>query len=150
MTRHVCLLFATLLALSGCGPAPSDPPVDPVKAAAARRANMSITDPRIPSGFTIYSGNSGQVREFKILPVAAGQPGKVATFSVIGQPQVIRDFYEAQAVAAGMTVIGRVHAGELMSVDARRDGEGSPHTFSAMAVKKGQHTNVTLQFDVTL
>lgn len=149
MNRAPLLTALAVMMLAGCGSGQgtADRP-DPAKLAEARRANQSISDPRLPAGFSIYSGERGEVREFQIGPAMPGSDGKVATFSVIAQPHIVRQFYEDQAVASGMVVEGRVNAGEFMSVDARRSGEGSPHTFSAAAVRKGEYTNVTLQFDV--
>lgn len=141
------IMLLPWLVLAACG---SDQPApDPAKIAEARRASQSITDPRMPAGFDIYAGDSGQVREFHVGEEIPGTGGKVITFSVLGQPHIIRQFYEDQAVAAGMAVTGRVNAGEFMSVDARREGDGAPRTFSASAVRKGEYANVVLQFDVT-
>ncbi|MEQ1509342.1 MAG: hypothetical protein ABL909_02940 [Sphingopyxis sp.] len=142
MNRFATALIPAML-LAACGPAA---PADLVKQAEQRRANVSQTDPRMPNGFAIYRGEVGDVREFQIAPAGEGQ---IATFSVIGRPETIRRFYEDQAVAAGMQVIGRVSTGDFMSVDARRQGAGAPHTFSMAAVHKGEYTNVTLMFNVT-
>lgn len=142
MTRLVATLISALL-LTACEPSA---PADPAREAAQHRANVSQADPRMPTGFTIYRGEVGDVREFQIAPAGNGQ---IATFSVIGRPGTIRTFYEDQAVAAGMQVIGRVSTGDFMSVDARRPGAGNPHSFSMAAVHKGEYTNVTLMFNVT-
>lgn len=142
MMRAYFALVPALL-LVGCD---APPAADPAREAALHRAHVSQADPRMPAGFTIYRGEVGDVREFQIAPADSGQ---IATFSVIGRPGTIRQFYEDQAVAAGMQVIGRVSTGDFMSVDARRQGPAKPHTFSAMAVHKGEYTNVTLVFDVT-
>lgn len=142
MTRLTAAILPALL-LAACGPSA---PADPAREAAQRRANVSQADPRLPTGFAIYRGEVGDVREFQIAPAGEGQ---IATFSVIGRPETIRRFYEEQAVAAGMQVIGRVSTGDFMSVDARRQGAGNPHTFSMAAVHKGEYTNVTLMFNVT-
>ena len=147
MKRMFIAQCLTILTLAGCGPSATAP--DPAKTAEARRANVSITDPRMPEGFTIYVGETGRVQEFQIAAAGEGIPGRIATFSVLARPNRVRDFYEAQAVARGMDIVGRVNANEVVSVDARQSGEGTPHTFGAMAVKKGQYTNVTLMFDVT-
>ncbi|MEQ1687941.1 MAG: hypothetical protein ABL874_05160 [Sphingopyxis sp.] len=140
---RLAVLLAPALLLAACGPST---PADPAREAAQHRANVSQADPRMPTGFTIYRGEVGDVREFQIAPAGDGQ---IATFSVIGRPDTIRRFYEDQAVAAGMQVIGRVSTGDFMSVDARRAGAGNPHTFSMAAVHKGEYTNVTLMFNVT-
>ena len=142
MARIIAALLPIAL-LSACGPSA---PANPAQEAAQHRANVSQADPRMPTGFAIYRGEVGDVREFQIAPAGDGQ---IATFSVIGRPETIRRFYEEQAVAAGMQVVGRVSTGDFMSVDARRTGAGNPHTFSMAAVHKGEYTNVTLMFNVT-
>lgn len=142
----LCGLMASTLA--ACGSGGGNRAADPAKAAAARRAAVSLADPRMPGNFPIYVGQSGQVREFRASDAIPGQPGRVISYSVIGRPDIVRDFYEDHAETVGMTVEGRVSSVDFMSVDARRTATGSPRTFSAMAVKKGEYTNVTLQFDV--
>ncbi|MEQ1726125.1 MAG: hypothetical protein ABL882_09395 [Sphingopyxis sp.] len=142
MARLIVAILPALF-VTACGPST---PADPAREAAQHRANISQADPRMPTGFTIYRGEVGDVREFQIAPAGNGQ---IATFSVIGRPGTIRTFYEEQAVAAGMQVIGRVSTGDFMSVDARAQGAGNPHSFSMAAVHKGEYTNVTLMFNVT-
>lgn len=142
MIRLTTAILPALL-LTACGPST---PANPAQEEAKHRANVSQADPRMPTGFTIYRGEVSAVREFQIAPAGNGQ---IATFSVIGRPSTIRTFYEDQAIAAGLQVIGRVSTGDFMSVDARRQGAGNPHTFSMAAVHKGEYTNVTLMFNVT-
>ncbi len=144
----ILLCGALAVALAACGSGGGGTPADPAKAAADRRASVSLTDPRMPANFPIYVGQTGQVREFQASDAIPGQPGRVISYSVIGRPDIIRDFYKDYAESVGMTVEGRVSSADFMSVDARRSGTGSPRTFSAMAVKKAEYTNVTLQFDV--
>ncbi len=134
---------ALLLLLAACQPSA---PADPAKADAAARAAQSRADPRIPGGIPIFLGRTGQITEFEIMD--AGQ-GKIATYSVVARPWDIRDFYEAEGKARGYEVIGRVNGGMFQSVDMRRLNGPAPRTFSAMAVHKGEYTNVTLNFDVT-
>lgn len=134
---------ALLAMLAACQPSA---PADPAKAEASARAAQSRADPRIPGGIPIFLGRTGQITEFEIMD--AGQ-GKIATYAVIAQPWDVRNFYEADGLARGYEVIGRVNGGLFQSVDMRRLNGPAPRTFSAMAVHKGEYTNVTLNFDVT-
>ena len=145
-TRNPALVLTAGVAalLAACGPTE---PQDPVKAAAAERASLSRADPRMPGGFPIFLGPTGEVREFEIMP--AGANGQIATFSVVARPWTIREFYEEEGVARGYEVIGRVNGGMFQSIDLRKVGEGTPHTVSVLAVHKGEYTNVTVNFDVT-
>ncbi|MCC7394267.1 MAG: hypothetical protein IT553_05370 [Sphingomonadaceae bacterium] len=133
----------SMVLLAACQPSA---PTDPAKAAASARAAQSRSDPRIPGGIPLFLGRTGQITEFEILD--AGQ-GKIATYSVDARPWDIRDFYEAEGLARGYEVIGRVNGGLFQSVDMRRLNGAAPRTFSVMAVHKGEFTNVTLNFDVT-
>lgn len=135
------LALLPLAALTAC----NQTPADPAKAAAERMAEISRPDPQLPTGFPIYLGDDG-AREFTVKTVPTG--GKIATFSIHAKPLDVRKFYEDQAVAAGMTISGRMDAGEIVSVEARKEG-GNPRTFGATALQKGEFTNVTLMFDVT-
>lgn len=136
-------LFALLpfAVLAAC----NEPPADPVKAAAERVGEVSRPDPQLPDGFPIFLGDDG-AREFTVKDVPTG--GKIATFSIHAKPLDVRKFYEDRATAAGMTISGRLDAGEIVSVEARKEG-GNPRTFGATALRKGEFTNVTLMFDVT-
>jgi hypothetical protein len=140
MSRNLLLL--PLLAVAACGPSA---PADPVKAAEEQRAAMSIPDPRLPAGFAIYTAG-GAIQELDVAEPETG--GKVVTFSVVAPPQNILRFYEEQATAAGMSVAGRYNGGEVLSYEARK-AEGEPRTFGATATRKGEYTNVVLNFDVT-
>jgi hypothetical protein len=151
------ILAASALFLASCNSS-ADAPASK-DGAESTTATAGRADPRLPAGFTIYTGEEG-AREFVIAPAGNGQ---MATFSVAAPAPIIRDFYERQAVANGMQVTGRVTSSDLANVDARREGtradtpmritEGqsppAPRTFGAMAVDKGPFTNVTLSFDVT-
>ncbi len=153
--RSLVAIGALSLLTIGCKPAA---PADPAKAASAERAAQSRTDPRLPAGFSIYLGDDGRARDFS---VAAAADGQIVTFSIIAKPIDVARFYEAQAVAAGLQVTGRVDAGDLANVDAHvpRTGPQSaengvqtrtkPRSFGAVAVNKGEFTNVSLSFDVT-
>ncbi|QJQ32670.1 hypothetical protein GV829_09590 [Sphingomonas lacunae] len=135
------LAFLPLALVAAC----NQEPQDPAKAAEAKMAAISRPDPRLPVGFPIYLGEDG-AREFVVEDVPTG--GKIATFSIHARPLAVRNFYEERAKAAGMTIAGRMDGGEIVSVEARKEG-GNPRTFGATALQKGEFTNVTLMFDVT-
>lgn len=143
MTKNaLCLALIAPLALLG---ACNQTPADPAKAAAERVAEVSRADPQLPDGFPIFLGEDG-ARELVVKAVPTG--GKIVTFSIHARPLDVRKFYEDRATAAGMTISGRLDAGEIVSVEARKP-DGSPRTFGATALQKGEFTNVTLMFDVT-
>ncbi|MFM9978888.1 MAG: hypothetical protein ACKVOP_12705 [Sphingomonadaceae bacterium] len=137
------LALVPLLILNACGPSA---PADPVKAAQAERAAMSVADPRLPTGFSIFTGGGGDVQELDFAEPSTG--GKIFSFSVIAPPQNILRFYEEQSTAVGMAVDGRYNGGEVLSYEARK-AEGEPKTFGVTATRKGEYTNVVLNFDVT-
>lgn len=137
--RLIALLPLALLA--ACNQAPENP----AAVAAERVAQLSRADPQLPDGFPIFLGEDG-AREFVVKDVPTG--GKIATFSIHAKPLDVRQFYEDRATAAGMTISGRLDAGEIVSIEARKEG-GNPRSFGATALRKGEFTNVTLMFDVT-
>ena len=141
MSKYL-LALVPLLVLTACEPSA---PADPAKAAQQERAAMSVADPRLPTGFAIFTAG-GDVQELDFSEPSTG--GKIFSFSIIASPQSVVQFYEAQALAAGMTYDGRLNAGEVLSYEARK-AEGEPKTFGATATRKGEYTNVTLMFDVT-
>ena len=141
LTSFRLLALVPLVALAAC----NQTPADPAKAAAERVAAESRADPRLPAGFPIYLGSDG-ARDFELKDIPTG--GKIATFSIIAKPLDVRAFYQARAIAAGMTITGRLDAGEIVSVEAAKEG-GTPATFGATALQKGEYTNVTLMFDAT-
>lgn len=136
------LAVLPLLALAACNQTPEDPATVAREAVAA----ASRVDPRLPAGFPIYLGSGEGAREVTLMSPPTG--GKIMTFSIVAKPLDVRQFYEDRATAAGMTIAGRMDAGEIVSVEARHEG-GTPRTFGATALQKGEYTNVTLMFDVT-
>ena len=136
------LALVPLLILAACVPAA---PADPVKAAQAQRAAVSMPDPRLPAGFAIFT-NGGEVQELDFAEPQTG--GTIVSFSIIAPPQNILRFYEEQSTAVGMAVDGRYNGGEVLSYEARK-AEGEPKTFGVTATRKGEYTNVVLNFDVT-
>lgn len=137
MSKHMILL-ATLLVVAGCGQSVNDNAVPKIA--------VSRSDPALPAGFTLYTGGGD------IVGYTASEPetgGTVVTWSLVAQPNTVIRHYEAEALAAGLTYAGRLNGGEILSYEARRNGEGVPKTFSATVLKKGEYTNVTLNFDVT-
>ena len=112
----------------------------------APKVAMSRTDPALPAGFTLYTAG-GNILDYSATEPETG--GKVVTYSLIAPLDDVYRHYERESEAAGMTYAGRLNAGELLSYESRRSGEGVPHTFSATVLKKGEYTNVTLNFDVT-
>lgn len=138
MSKRLIALLP-LLVLAACSPSGTGED-------AAPKAAMSRPDPALPSGFTLYTAGGN------ILDYAATEPdtgGKVVTYSLIAPLDEVYRHYERESEAAGMTYAGRLNAGELLSYESRRSGPGVPRTFSATVLKKGQYTNVTLNFDVT-
>ncbi len=140
MTRLLALAMIPMLALSACDRA------DPAKQAAERRAETAQADPRLPAGFTIFHGGS-QVLELGMAEPPTG--GKIFTYSINAPLGEVMAHYRREAEAAGMTYRGRMNGGEIMSYEARREGEGEPRSFGATALRKGEFTNITLMFDVT-
>ena len=127
-----------LLLIAACGPTAGDEP--------APKQAVSRTDPALPAGFTVYLGSDG-TREFTVSEPDTG--GTVVTWAMIADPTEIIRHYEREALASGMTYAGKLNGGEIISYEARREGEGNPRTFSATVLRKGEYTNVTLNFDVT-
>ena len=141
MRKSLLLAAAIPFALlAACGESQN-----PTKAAAEQHAAVSRPDERLPTGFTIFLGDSG-AKEFTTMSPPTG--GTIATFSVEAKPADVIAFYEREAQAAGMTYAGRMNGGDIMSYEARHDG-GTPRTFSVTAHDKGPNTNVALSFDVT-
>lgn len=141
MSKYL-LALVPLLVLTACEPSA---PADPAKAAQEERAATSIADPRLPDGFAIFTAG-GDVQELDFSEPSTG--GKIFSFSVIAPPQNILRFYEQQSTAVGMAVDGRYNGGEVLSYEARK-AEGEPKTFGVTATRKGEYTNVVLNFDVT-
>jgi hypothetical protein len=138
MSKRLTALLPLLL-IAGCGDTAGED-------AAAPKAALSRTDAALPSGFTLYTGGRD------IIGFSASEPetgGTVVTWSMIAEPGDVIRHYEAEALTAGLTYAGRLNGGEILSYEARRTGEGEPRTFSATVLKKGEYTNVTLNFDVT-
>lgn len=102
-------------------------------------------DERLPAGFTLINGGGG-IRDLSVED--AQGDGKIVAYATIVPPRDAVAHYEREAVAAGMTVIARMDAGEIRAVNARRTGGAAPHTISATASQKGEFTNITLMFDI--
>ena len=142
--------MAAALALGGCGDSSSGAADGaPGKAAPTQREQLSQENAELPQGMRLFSGQSNNVTEFDSRP--AGEfGGKIITYSTIGMPWTVREFYETEGTRNGMQVVGRVSAGAVQSVDLRRmEGDAKPHTFSVQAVHKSEYTNVTIMIDVT-
>ena len=140
MNRYTALIVLPLLALAGCNSASA-----PEEAEKAKSAAVSRPDERLPDGFTLYVGTSG-ARDFSIQRAGTGE---IATWAVVAKPQDVTAFYEAQAVAAGFTVVGRVSAEDYYSVDTRRDGDGRPRTISVTTSRKDEYATVAFKIDTT-
>ena len=136
------ILTLPAMLLCACGSEPGTS----TRTATETAATMSRPDDRLPSGFPIYMGTGDGAKEVTVMEPPTG--GKIMTFSSVARPMDVRNFYEERAVAAGMTICGRLDAADIVSVDATKPG-GPPHSFGATATRKGEFTNVTLMFDVT-
>jgi hypothetical protein len=132
------IALAPLLLLAACGSSGTED--------AAPKQPVSRTDPALPAGFTVYLGTDG-TREFAVSRPETG--GLVATWTVIAEPEEVIRHYQRESLNAGMRYAGRLNGGEILSYEARRQGEGTPKTFSATVLRKGEYTNITLNFDVT-
>ncbi len=140
MNRLFACAILPLILLSACDNA------EPVKQAADRQAQTAQADPRLPAGFTLYHG-AAAVLELDMTEPPTG--GRIFTYSTDVPLNEVMAHYRREADASGMAYAGRMNGGEIMSYEARRAGEGSPRTFGATALRKGEYTNVTLMFDVT-
>ena len=138
---------AGLLVLAACNSSGSSSGETPAQ---TRREQQSQTHAELPEGMRLYTGQRGTLAEFQANP-AGRFGGKIITYSTIGMPWDIRDFYEEEGKRLGLQVIGRVNAGDFQSIDLRRpQGDArKPHTISVMAVHKSDFTNVTINIDVT-
>lgn len=137
MSKRLFALLPLLL-VAACGPTQDEEP--------APKVAMSRADPSLPPGFTLYTGGGD------VLELASSEPetgGKVVTWSITGEAEEVIRHYQRESIAAGMRYAGRLNGGEILSYEARRPGEGTPQTFSATVLRKGQYTNITLNFDVT-
>lgn len=115
------------------------------KAEASSTRPVSRADPRLPAGFTLFTGGTD------VVELEVGEPstgGKIFTYSITTPPREVIRFYERQAAAAGMSDAGSMNGAEILSYEARK-AEGAPRTFGVTALQKGTYTNVTLNFDVT-
>ncbi len=137
MSKRLLILLPPML-VAACGPSASED--------SAPKVALSRADPALPAGFTLFTGGSDIVGYNASAPETGGT---VVTWSMIAQPSDVIRHYETEALAAGLTYAGRLNGGEILSYEARRTGEGEPKTFSATVLKKGEYTNVTLNFDVT-
>jgi hypothetical protein len=138
MNRLTALFALPLFALAACsgGEAEKKADVPPV----------AVADERLPDGFTLYQGQQGAIEVQESSPPTGG---KIITFSVNAPAEQIVRHYEREAEAAGLAYAGRLNAGEILSWEGRREGEGSPRTFGVTALRKSEYSNVTLMFDVT-
>jgi hypothetical protein len=98
--------------------------------------------PRMPAGFEVAQGPRG-VTELSVSDLP--NDGLMFAYVTDGRPQDVAAYYERRAVANGMTITARMSAADLNAVNARR-ATGSPRTIAVNAVKKGDLTNVTVQF----
>ena len=135
---------ASLALLSACSGASSGDGAG--KGDKAAEVKVSRPEPKLPKGFELYIGAEGDVREFTVLNPPTG--GMIATYSLRAKPEDVVAFYEQVATKQGMVLAGRVSAPDFYNYDGRKEG-GSPRTFGATAVAKGEFTNVSLAFDVT-
>jgi hypothetical protein len=139
MTKLSIVALLPLALLAACSESAQ------TKATEQRIASTQV-DKRLPAGFTIFHGGS-TVRELAVVEPATG--GKIVTFSIDAPLNEVMAHYRREADAAGLAYAGRMNGGEIMSYEARREGEGAPRKFGATALRKGEFTNVTLMFDVT-
>lgn len=142
MRWMVAGLAAAAMTLAACGERSAGGTT--TKAAASTAA--SRPDPRLPDGFPIYLGATG-ARALEVMKTRQG--GTIATFSVQATAAEVVGFYEDVSKRQGMAYAGRYDTDSNRSYEARRQGEGRPRTFGAVAIDKGEWTNVTLNFDVT-
>jgi hypothetical protein len=138
MTRLLAVVAVPLFALAACSGGEVE------KQADARP--VAVADERLPDGFTLY-----QVQQDALEVQESSPPtgGKIITFSVIAPAEQILRHYEREAEAAGLAYAGRLNAGEILSWEGRREGEGTPRTFGVTVLRKSEYSNVTLMFDVT-
>lgn len=136
-----------MLLLSACNSGGSSNGETPAQ---SRREQQSQVNAELPEGMRLFTGQRGTLAEFQANP-AGRFGGKVITYSTIGMPWAVRDFYEEEGKRLGLEVIGRVTAGDFQSIDLRRPqgDDRKPHTISVMAVHKSDFTNVTINIDVT-
>ena len=138
MTRLTALFAVPLLALAACSGGEAEKKAD--------APPVAVADERLPDGFTLYQGRQGAAEVQESSPPTGG---KIVTFSVNAPAEQIVRHYEREAEAAGLTYAGRLNAGEILSWEGRREGEGSPRTFGVTVLRKSEFSNVTLMFDVT-
>lgn len=139
MTRLTAALAVPLLALAACSGGDAEKKQ-------ADAPPVAVADERLPDGFTLYQGRQGAAEVQESSPQTGG---KIITFSVNAPAEQIIRHYEREAEAAGLTYAGRLNAGEILSWEGRREGEGSPRTFGVTVLRKSEFSNVTLMFDVT-
>lgn len=158
MAKAQYLIFgpvAAALLLSACGSGGSSSTSGSAASSAvspeeAKRNQLSQTNPELPDGMRLFTGQRNTFSDFSSQP-AGTHGGKIITYVTIGMPWVIRDFYEEEGKRLGFEVIGRVTAGDFQSIDLRRPQGDTrkPHTVSVMAVHKTDYTNVTINIDIT-